>query len=59
MNLKDLLMHYQNDFDVIEDIYISPIGNLYHIGYLTALEKVIKDLEGIVKKWMRKQKSFL
>ena len=28
MNLKDLLMHYQNDFDVIEDIYISPIGNI-------------------------------
>lgn len=49
MNLKDLLMHCQNDFDVIEDIYISPRGNLYHIGYLTALEKVIKDLEGMTK----------
>ena len=48
MNLKDLLMHYQNDFDVIEEIYISPKGNLYHVGYLTALKKVIKDLEGIV-----------
>lgn len=50
MNLKDLLMHYRYEYDTIEEIYCSPRGNLYHIGYLTALEKVIKDLEGIVKK---------
>jgi hypothetical protein len=49
MNLKDLLMQYQNDFDTIEEIYCSPRGNLYHLGYLTALEKVIKDLEGMIK----------
>lgn len=24
MDLKDLLMHYQNDFDTIEEIYCSP-----------------------------------
>lgn len=49
MNLKDLLMHYQNDFDTIKEIYNSPRGKTYHLGYLTALEKVIKDLEGMVK----------
>lgn len=31
MNLKDLLMQYQNDFDTIEEIY-CPRGNLYHLG---------------------------
>lgn len=25
MNLKDLLMHYQNDFDTIEEIYCPAI----------------------------------
>lgn len=49
MDLKDLLMHYQNDFDTIRGIYNPPRGKTYHVGYLAALEKVIKDLERIVK----------
>lgn len=49
MDLKDLLMHYQNDFDTIKEVYNSSRGNLYHVGYLAALEKIIKDLEWVVK----------
>lgn len=49
MNLKDLLISYQNDFDKIREVYLSNKGTLYHIGYLSALEKIIKDLEEVVK----------
>lgn len=49
MNLKDLLMHYRYEYDTIKEIYNSPRGKTYHLGYLTALEKVIKDLEGMTK----------
>lgn len=49
MDIKDLLISYQNDFDTIKEIYNSSQGNLYHVGYLTALEKVIKDLEGVLQ----------
>ena len=59
MDLKDLLISYQNDFDKIREVYLSNKGTLYHIGYLSALEKIIKDLEEVVKKWMRKPKYFL
>ena len=45
MDLKDLLISYQNDFDKIREVYLSNKGTLYHIGYLSALEKIIKDLE--------------
>lgn len=40
MDLKDLLMHYQNDFDTIEEIYCSHRGNLYHTVYLYDIEKI-------------------
>lgn len=59
MNLKDLLISYQNHFDKIREVYLSNKGTLYHIGYLSALEKNYKRLRRGGKKWMRKQKSFL
>lgn len=49
MNLKKLLMRYRNDYDTIKEIYNSPRGKTYHLGYLTALEKIIKDLEEVAK----------
>lgn len=37
MDLKDLLMHYQNDFDTIEEIYCSPPANIHYLKYDTIL----------------------